>query len=403
MNKKLAGKIAVGAMSAAMTLTMMPASMPVFAKAKAVKVPARVKILTPKVKGTKVQIRWAKAKYAAKYRVYYKVNKGKWTGVTVSGKKLSYTTKSLGYSKVVSVKAAGVNGKKIGKASAVKVVKTAAKSSKPSNNGNTTKPSGNNPGTNNSNSGTNSGNSSANNGSTSGNSSSSASNGSTTGKVDVSKIPTGAKNFLYTYDGKKVYVGKTYNTSYWGDKDSNREVYVTYIPKITMHSDGYYDGGSILVGVDVNNGGVYSCGICTIKNGSSDAKLGYPYSGYRYNAYATLQTSGNHTGDTGYNNVTNLANGAACWLSNMDESEAITIKKDNITIVETIDGTAPTLENYHSKWTKESTNGEKFSTYAWNNTTGKQWIRMYEGNKLIYDQLRYEVSGDDLMKVSNND
>lgn len=399
MNKKLAAKIAVGAMSAAMTLTMMPVSTPVFAKAKAVKVPARVKILTPKVKGTKVQIRWAKAKYAAKYRVYYKVNKGKWTGVTVSGKKLSYTTKSLGYSKVVSVKAAGVNGKKIGKASAVKVVKTAAKpSTKPSNNGSTTKPSGNNPGTNNSNSGTNNGSTSNNGSSTSGNSSS----GSTTGKVDVSKIPTGAKNFLYTYDGKKVYVGKTYNTSYWGDKDSNRDVYVTYIPKIIMHSDGYYDGGNILVGVDVNNGGVYSCGICTIKSGSSDAKLGYPYSGYEYDAYGTLQVSGNHKGDGSYDDVKNLSHTAVSWLSNMDESEAIQIKNDDITIVETIDGTAPTLENYHSKWTKASTNGEKFSTYAWNNTTGKQWIRMYEGNKLIYDQLRYEVSGDDLMKVSDN-
>ena len=65
-------------------------------------------------------------------------------------------------------------------------------------------------------------------------------------------------------------------------------------------------------------------------------------------------------------------------------------------VVETIDGTAPTLDHYYSKWTRESTGGESFSTYKWGMGTAEdgtvwsratRWVRVYEGNKLIVDDI----------------
>lgn len=212
----------------------------------------------------------------------------------------------------------------------------------------------------------------------------------------TSTSTSSSTNFLYTADGKKVYVGKTYNTSYWGDKYSNRTIKVTYIPKIVPDVDGWYNGGDFIIGVDVNNGGVYNCTINTAKNaGNKNYKRGLTCSSIVYNAYLK-PVSGNSGSHTTAEDVTKRGNGAASWLSNADNSEAIKILKDNITIVETIDGTEPTLDHYYAKYTKASTNGETFSTYKWGfNTTGTQWIRMYEGNKVIYEQIFDFISWDE--------
>lgn len=211
----------------------------------------------------------------------------------------------------------------------------------------------------------------------------------------TSTSTSSSTNFLYTADGKKVYVGKTYNTSYWGDKYSNRTIKVTYIPKIVPDVDGWYNGGDFIIGVDVNNGGVYNCTINTAKNTEhKDYEHGLSCDSIVYNAYLK-PVSGK-----GYNispeDVTKRGNGAASWLSNADNSEAIKILKDNITIVETIDGTEPTLDHYYAKYTKASTNGETFSTYKWGfDTTGTQWIRMYEGSRVIYEQVFDLISWDE--------
>ncbi|MGN1381213.1 MAG: hypothetical protein ACI4W2_00205 [Eubacterium sp.] len=357
MKRTLISKIMVGAMSAAMTLTMIPAGMPAFAAAKKAKTPAKVQILTPKVKGTKVQVRWKKAANAVKYRVYYKVNKGAWSSVTVSGSASSYTTKSLGYSKTVSVKAAGVNGKLLGKASAVKTVKTAARPS--------------------------------------------SSDSTTSGKVNTSKIPTGKKNFLYTADGKKVWVGKTYDTSYWGDTRSHRRIYVTYIPKIEWEK-GYddYNGGDRLTGIDVKNGGTYTASICTAENNNREEyKLGSACCLAEYSYHDKLFTSGIHKGDIKSVRIDKQGYGAATWYS----YQSIQILRDDVTIVETIDGTEPTFDHYYGKYTKASTNGDTFSAYNWFDASGYQWIRMYEGNKLTYEKIVRYYSGDEYVALAEKE
>ena len=197
-------------------------------------------------------------------------------------------------------------------------------------------------------------------------------------------------SYMLTADGKKIYAGKTYPATYWGDNVSGRTIKVTYVDKMIpdKSGSGLYGGGQYLTGVDVHDGGVYSGMVATANNGGiTSYKHGITFVGYDYDTYNTIQTSGTHIGDASQYSPLKTGNGAASWLSNADGSEALTILKDNITIVESIDGTAPTLDHYYSKWTKASTSGEQFSTYKWGfDHTHVQWIRMYEGNKLIYDK-----------------
>lgn len=352
---KTTKKFAVGTLSAAMAITMLPMTPAMAKTAKTAKIPAQVKILTPKlVHKTHVQVRWNKAKNASKYRVYYRVGSGKWASANVSGKTTAYTTKSLGYSKVVSVKVAGFSGSRKGKASATKVIKTAAKG------------------------------------------------GSSAGKISTGKT---AASFLYTADGKKVYVGKTYDTSYWGDTDSHRTIKVTYIPKIKVYKGGLYAGGDYLVGIDVKNGGVYSCAVCTKKNTNyKKFTRGIVCDNIEYEATAKLRTSGDRKGDAAPEDVTKLESGAISWLDNGWQAKQLTILKSDVTVVETIDGTEPTLNHYHSKWTKASTNGASFSTYQWGMgeaadgtvwSRATRWVRVYQGNKLIVDSIYHLYSWDE--------
>ena len=210
--------------------------------------------------------------------------------------------------------------------------------------------------------------------------------------VQAAKVSTSSSSsdYLLTADGKKVYTGKTYPATYWGDNVSGRTIKVTFVDKMVpdKSGSGLYGGGQYFTGVDVHDGGVYSGIVATENNGNSNSyKHGINFIGYTYNAYGKLLTSGSRKGDEDLGSVTKMANGAASWLGNADGSEALTILKDNITIVESIDGTAPTLDHYYSKWTKASTNGKRFSTYKWGfDHTHVQWIRIYEGSKLIYDQ-----------------
>lgn len=197
-------------------------------------------------------------------------------------------------------------------------------------------------------------------------------------------------NFIYTADGKKIYEGRTYNTSYWGDNDSNRTIKVTYVAPITK-----IQGGDMLIGIDVNNGGVYDCGICTATNaGHRGYEHGIPCGGATYNAYSKIVQSGKHKGQRVP--TLNFAHGTVKWLDNGWHAKQITILKSNVTVVETIDGTAPTLDHYYSKWTRESTGGKSFSTYKWGMGTAEdgtvwsratRWVRVYEGNKLIVDDI----------------
>lgn len=209
--------------------------------------------------------------------------------------------------------------------------------------------------------------------------------------VQAAKASTtsSSSDYLLTADGKKVYVGKTYPATYWGDNYSGRTIKITFVDKMVpdKSGSGFYGGGTMVVGIDVNDGGVYTGSIATAKNVNyRDYQHGITFVGYDYDAYNTIQTSGSHKGMPSLYSPLKTGNGAASWLSNADGSEALTILKDNITIVESIDGTAPTLDHYYSKWTKASTNGERFSTYKWGfDHTHVQWIRIYEGSKLIYD------------------
>lgn len=217
--------------------------------------------------------------------------------------------------------------------------------------------------------------------------------------ASTSSSTSSSTSYLLTADGKKVYVGKTYPATYWGDNVSGRTIKVTYVDKMIPDKSGseLYGGGQYFTGVDVHDGGVYSGVVATANNGNSNSyKHGINFVGYTYNAYGKLLTSGSRKGDEDLGSVTKLANGAASWLGNADGSQALTILKDNITIVESIDGTAPTLEKYNSKWTKASTNGEQFSTYKWGfDHTHIQWIRIYEDSKLIYDHYSNQYGWDE--------
>lgn len=216
--------------------------------------------------------------------------------------------------------------------------------------------------------------------------------------ASTSSSTSSSTGYMLTADGKKIYAGKTYPATYWGDNVSGRTIKVTYVDKITPDDSGKWDNGGVwLAGVDVHDGGVYSCSIATARNGNYRSyQHGITFVGYDYEAYNTIQTSGSHKGEPALYSPLKTGNGAASWLSNADGSDAITILKDNITIVESIDGTAPTLEKYNSKWTKASTNGEQFSTYKWGfDHTHVQWIRMYEGNKLIYDKYSDQYGWDE--------
>lgn len=220
--------------------------------------------------------------------------------------------------------------------------------------------------------------------------SSTASSAVKAAKTSASSTSSTSTAYLLTADGKKVYVGKTYPATYWGDNVSGRTIKVTYVDKMVPDVNGWYNGGTMVIGIDVNDGGVYTGSIATARNGNyRDYQHGITFPMYEYEAFNTLQTTGTHKGMPSLYSPLKMANGSASWLSNADGSEAITILKDNITIVESIDGSAPTLDHYYSKWTKASTNGERFSTYKWGlNPARTQWIRMYEGSKLIYDQYK---------------
>lgn len=217
--------------------------------------------------------------------------------------------------------------------------------------------------------------------------------------ASTSSSTSSSTSYLLTADGKKIYAGKTYPATYWGDNYSGRTIKVTFVDKMIpdKSGSGLYGGGQFLIGVDINNGGTYAAIIATENNGNSNSyKHGITFIGYTYNAYGKIQTSGTQKGGTVPYSPSETANGAASWLSNADGSEALTILKDNVTIVESIDGTAPTLEKYNSKWTKASTSGEQFSTYKWGfDHTHVQWIRMYEGNKLIYDKYSDQYGWDE--------
>ena len=209
-------------------------------------------------------------------------------------------------------------------------------------------------------------------------------------------------NFLYTADGKKVYEGKTYHTSYWGDKESNRTIKVTYVDPFVKYEGFGIQGGNFLTGVDVKNGGYYSCTVCTATNsGYKCYKRGIVCSRADYGAYGTITGSGNHKGMALSDSD---VKGAVSWLGNGWGAKQITIRKSNITVVETINGTEPTLDHYYSKWTRESTGGESFSTYKWGMGTAEdgtvwsratQWVRVYEGNKVVLEEMHHLYSWDE--------
>ena len=225
-------------------------------------------------------------------------------------------------------------------------------------------------------------------------------------KTSASKAVQNAKiagnDYIYTADGKRIYEGKTYNTSYWGDKESNRTIKVTYVDPFVKYEGFGIQGGNFLTGVDVKNGGYYSCTVCTKTNsGYKYYKRGIVCSGADYGAYGKITKSGTHKGMALSDSD---ANGAVKWLGNGWGADQITIRKGNITVVETIDGTEPTLDHYYSKWTRESTGGESFSTYKWGMGTAAdgtvwsratQWVRAYEGNKIVYEDIHHLYSWDE--------
>lgn len=202
-------------------------------------------------------------------------------------------------------------------------------------------------------------------------------------------------NFIYTADGKKIYEGRTYNTSYWGDNDSNRTIKVTYVHPITK-----IQGGDWFMGIDVKNGGVYDCSVCTSTNALHRSyEHGFVCNNITYDAYGRIIQSGKNKGQLFP--TTKDAGGTVKWLGNGWHAKQITILKSNVSVVETIDGTAPTLDHYYSKWTRESTGGKSFSTYKWGMGTAEdgtvwsratRWVRVYEGNKLILDNRVYFYS-----------
>lgn len=88
-----------------------------------VNTPKKVKITSVKASKKKITIKWKKAKYAKKYKVYYRV-KGtkKWKSKTV--KKTHYTIKKLKSKKKYQVRVRGINLNVKGKYSKTKTVKT---------------------------------------------------------------------------------------------------------------------------------------------------------------------------------------------------------------------------------------------------------------------------------------
>lgn len=329
---KTTRKLAVGALSAAMAITMLQVTPAMAKTTKTVKTPAQVKILAPKlVQKTHVQVRWSKAKNASKYCVYYKVGSGKWAAVNVSGKTTAYTTKSLGYSKTVSVKVAGLAGSKKGKASATKVIKTAAKSS-----------------------------------------------------------PAGKTTADYAYNdkGQKIYVGKTYDTSYWGDTLSHRKIKVTGL-------DGAYGAPAhvktLLSGIDVTNGGTYTCSFFTKKGTDADRyniyhKYGFKFGNSEYNKRVTKLYK---SGMPFFEDPEKVCGGAFKLYADSSYSDLITIWQKNVTLYETMDGSKPTPNNYYKKYT--SANGQ-FETCDWAGKTGYQRIAAYVGNQEIYEKTAIMIA-----------
>ena len=117
-------------MALAMSLLIMAGAAAVFdteISFAAVKKPAKVKLTSVKCSGTKITLKWKKAKNAKKYQVYQKTGSGKWT-LKKTLKKLTLTVKGA-YGKTYSFKVRGVNGKKKGAFSAVKKVTIPKKTS----------------------------------------------------------------------------------------------------------------------------------------------------------------------------------------------------------------------------------------------------------------------------------
>ena len=86
----------------------------------AVKKPARVKITSAKLLGPKIVVKWKKAARAKKYQVWRKIGAAKWKRVKTQQAR-TYRFKAA-KGKVYRIKVRGVNGKKLGKFSAVKKV-----------------------------------------------------------------------------------------------------------------------------------------------------------------------------------------------------------------------------------------------------------------------------------------
>lgn len=107
------------------SVLIMSDTAPAFA-AKAKK-PARVKITSAKLSGTKIIVKWKKAAKAKKYQVWRKIGTAKWKRVKTQ-KSRTYKFKAA-KGKVYRIKVRGVNGKKPGRFSAVKKVKGPKKSS----------------------------------------------------------------------------------------------------------------------------------------------------------------------------------------------------------------------------------------------------------------------------------
>ena len=117
-------------MALAMSLLIMVGAAAVFdteISFAAAKKPAKVKLTSAKRSGTKIILKWKKAKNAKKYQVYQKIGTGRWT-LKKTLKKLTLTVKGT-YGKAYSFKVRGVNGKKKGAFSAVKKVTIPKKTS----------------------------------------------------------------------------------------------------------------------------------------------------------------------------------------------------------------------------------------------------------------------------------
>lgn len=87
-----------------------------------VNTPAKVKLKSVKAGKKKITVKWKKAKYAKKYKVYYRVKGSKkWKSKTV--KKTSYTIKKLKSKKTYQVRVRAINLTVMGKYSKTKTVK----------------------------------------------------------------------------------------------------------------------------------------------------------------------------------------------------------------------------------------------------------------------------------------